>query len=410
MIYPTIYKNNPRPLIWPAFVLLLWLSACRPDDMRIPLENDGTPPAEVTNLEVENLPGGARLTYSIPADRDLLKVVAEYEIRPGVKQQAVCSAFDNELLLQGFGKEGTYTVTVYAVDKSNNQSKPVTTTVNPMLPPVKYTYESLDYGAYFGGLLVNFDNPSRADIVITALMKDPVTGEWTDIDKNFTRMEGGHYLVSGLEPVNAEFGLFVKDRWDNFSDTLFQSLTPLREEDLNASGNVSFYLLPGDNTSQSHANWNLAYFLREQRAATSYGYANYSNSQLPHTITVDLGAKAKISRFRTWQIGSNRVYQESNVKDFELWGSNDPNPNGEYDASWFLLGRYTVTKPSGLPYGQVNSVDIATAAAGDEFLMDPATPTARYVRIRMLSTFTTPEGSAGLVWLTGFNVWGQYIP
>lgn len=409
MIYSIIYRTSARPLMWLAFVSLLWVSACRPDDIRIPLENDGTPPAPVTNMNVENMPGGARITYSIPADRDLLKVVAEYEIRPGVKQQAVCSAFDNEVLLQGFGAAGTYTVKVYAVDKSGNQSEAATVTVDPLQPPVWHTYESLDYQPYFGGLLVNFDNASRSNIVIIAIMKDPGTGEWTDVDKNFTRSEGGGYIISGLAPEHAEFGLLVKDNWDNYSDTLFKSLTPLEEQDLNATGSLSFYLLPGDNTSQAAPNWPIEHLLTGPHG-TGHGYGNYSNALLPQTITIDLGGKAKISRFRTWPISGNRVYQESNVKDFELWGSSDPNPSGEYDASWTRLGRYTVTKPSGLPYGQVNSVDVATAAAGDEFVMDTGAPDIRYIRIKILSTFTTPEGSAGLVWLTGFNVWGQFIP
>jgi hypothetical protein len=388
---------------------LLLLSACQPDNLRTPLEHDHTAPGPVRNVQVQNLNGAAKIDYSLPSDEDLLKVQADYEIRPGVKLQSVASSYGHSLLLQGFQDTGAHKVEIYTVDKSNNRSETLTITVNPLISPVRLTYDSLSYSPYFGGLLIDFKNPSQSDVVIILMTKDAITGEWSTYDKYYTKAAAGPYIESGLSNVPTTFGIFVQDRWDNHSDTMIQVLTPLLEQDLNTTGQLSIHELPGDNTSKS--TWPVAaMFTYRGDHKIGNGYANYANETLPQTITIDLGGKAKLSRIRTWQIDGKRVYQESNVKDFELWGSNDPNPNGFYDASWELLGSYTVTKPSGLPYGQVSDLDIATAATGDEFVLSPSSPAVRYLRIKILSTFTTPEGSAGLVWLTGFNAWGQYQP
>lgn len=391
---------------------LSMLSACERDNLRVPIENDKTPPGPVYNVQVQNLNGAAKIDYSMPSDPDLLKVEANYEIRPGVKLQSVASSYGYSVILQGFQDTGAHKVEIYVVDKSNNKSKPVTVMVNPLISPVRLAYDSLSYIPYFGGLLLDFKNPSQSNISITIMTKDMVTGEWGIYDKYYTNTIGGPYIVSGLPDVPTTFGVFIQDRWDNRSDTMIQVLTPLLEQDLNATGKLSIYKLPGDNTSEPSSPGGSVWPIQDLLTGphgTGHGYANYANQLLPQTVTIDLGKKAKLSRFRTWQISGTRVYQESNVKDFELWSSDNPNPNGDYDASWVLLGRYTVTKPSGLPYGKVNDLDIATAAAGDEFVL-PGSPVVRYVRIKILSTFTAPEGSAGIVWLTGFNVWGQYQP
>lgn len=402
-------KSHIQAMIWASCACLLLLPACQSDNLRVPIENDKTPPGPVTNMQVENLNGAVRIDYSLPPDRDLLKVEANYEIRPGVMQTAVASTYGHSLMLQGFQDTGAHKVELYVVDKSLNKSKAITVVVNPLISPVRLTYDSLSYRSYFGGVLVDFKNPSESSITIVVMIKDSTTGEWKTYDKYYTKAATGPYIESGLSDVPTTFGIFIQDRWDNHSDTMTQTLTPLLEQDLNKTRELSIHELPGDNTPGS--GWPVAnMFTYRGDHKIGNGYANYTGDPLPQTITIDLAGKAVLSRFRTWQIDGKRVYQESNVKEFELWGSNDPNPDGSYDASWELIGSYTVVKPSGLPYGQVNDLDIATAAAGDEFVILPGTPAFRYLRIKVLSTFTTPRGSSGIVWLTGFNVWGQYTP
>src|SRR5690606_34653968 len=102
----------------------------------------------------------------------------------------------------------------------------------------------------------------------------------------------------------------------------------------------------------------------------------------------------------------NREFSGGNVKQFELWGSNDP---GEGDDGWELLGAFEVVKPSG-PGAQLTAEDRAAAANGMDFSIPVSAPAVRYVRFRIISTFASPPNSSlGASWVTELTLWGQYI-
>src|SRR3546814_9759628 len=58
---------------------LLVVSACKDKNRLDPLENDGIPPEALTNVQVENLNGAAKISYTLPGDEDLMYVLAETE-------------------------------------------------------------------------------------------------------------------------------------------------------------------------------------------------------------------------------------------------------------------------------------------------------------------------------------------
>ena len=59
------------------------IMSCSDEDIQTPLEQNDTPPQQVTDVQVENLPGKARLTYTLPVDQDLLYVQANYTLENG---------------------------------------------------------------------------------------------------------------------------------------------------------------------------------------------------------------------------------------------------------------------------------------------------------------------------------------
>ena len=110
-------------------------------------------------------------------------------------------------------------------------------------------------------------------------------------------------------------------------------------------------------------------------------------SGFPQWFTFDLGVKAQLSRLKYYQRGDasnthERLFEGGNIKTFEVWGSNDPNPNGDWDDSWTLLLRCESQKPSGSPEGVVTQQDIDYALAGEEFLFEDTVPAVRYIRIK----------------------------
>ena len=54
---------------------------------------DNVPPGPISNVKVENTPGGAILTYSLPQDEDLLYVKAVYSLKDGVMSEARSSLY-----------------------------------------------------------------------------------------------------------------------------------------------------------------------------------------------------------------------------------------------------------------------------------------------------------------------------
>lgn len=380
-------------------IVMFLLPACKQENLRGPIDNDKVPPAPLTDVQVENLSGGAKISYVIPDDLDFFYVQANYEIRDGVKEEMQSSSYKKMLTVQGFGDTDEHEVTLYAVDMSGNKSKPVTVKINPLEPPVQETYKSLTYDEDFGGINVKFQNNTRADLVFTVLIKDPSSGEWTVYDRNYTSVKEGDFSVRGLKPLNTTFGVFVKDRWDNHSDTLMKDITPLYEVELDPR-KFSGLTLPNDakNVFKIKNLWAGTY-------VSPWGFK--ASGGLPIWLTMDLGVKAKLSRFKVWQIHDGREYSASNTESFELWGTNNFNSDGSWD-SWTKLGSFEIVKPSGLPAGQNSNEDAEAAAEGHEFSLPLATPGFRYIRIKIISTFSSPPNSpAAAAWLNEVAFWGQ---
>lgn len=105
----------------------------------------------------------------------------------------------------------------------------------------------------------------------------------------------------------------------------------------------------------------------------------------PLSFSLDMGVEAALTGVRLWQRYSDR-YNVGNPKRFEIWGSNDPAPDGSWD-SWTKLGAFTNIKPSGLPLGQNSDADNAAAAAGELYEFDEPMASVRYLRFRILEAW-----------------------
>lgn len=394
-------KSIKRSIPLLILSLLLVAASCKEQNYWSYLEHDDTPPGEVTNVEVTPLPGGAKITYDLPeGDFDLLYVMAKYEIRPGVKQETSASFYDQELLVQGFGNIDKHEVELYTVDRSGNKSKPIVIEVTPLKSPVLQVYDSLNIQPDFGGVRTYIKNLSKADLMIGVLVKDDL-GDWQDLDAYYTSLPETNFAVRNLDAISTTFGVFVRDRWQNYSDTLIKTLIPLHEQELDKN-KFAQLALPNDASN----GWTFK-GLWDGVPGTHQGIRSDDNNGMPGHYQFSLGTKAKISRFKLWGIIDGREYSSNNIKEFEIWGSNDPGSDGEFD-SWELMGTFEVQKPSGLPDGEYTEDDRAQAQAGDDFDMPFDAPAVKYIRINVLSTFASPKNSqTGGIWLTEVSFWGQ---
>src|SRR3546814_16366339 len=109
------------------------------------------------NVLVGKLNGVSKIIYILPGDEDLFYVLSETEALRG-KIHAKSSLYSNNVLIEGFGDTKAREVTLYAVDRGENRSEPVTVTINPLTPPMQMVRNTVDIKEDFGGVNIQFEN------------------------------------------------------------------------------------------------------------------------------------------------------------------------------------------------------------------------------------------------------------
>ncbi|WP_212006050.1 DUF5000 domain-containing lipoprotein [Chitinophaga sp. HK235] len=378
----------------PLLLAVLWLTACK-EEMMKPAYNDATAPDQVTKITEEPIPGGSRLTYVLPSSTNLLYILAEVTNKQGVVRQFKASYYTNTLQIEGLGDTSPYEVKLYSVNKSEVRSAPVTVTIHPLQPPFADVFKSFVMNADFGGVNLKFSNPTGLELEIGFCGPDSVQKGISLLDTYFTATKDGNHTFRGLPPNKARFGVFIRDKWGNTSDTLFQELTPLYEKMLDKS-KFREIKLPGDGPVYT-TEWNIAYrFLWDGKYSSSFSNpydGNGNNWQnlstngpsdgTPIHITIDLGETAHISRFRI-----NHYYRFTHkaLRKYELWGSNNPPADGSWD-NWTKILYYEQEKPSGLQGEQYNDADAEVWLRGDMANFPDGLPAFRYIRVKCLENW-----------------------
>lgn len=385
--------------------LAVFVLGCKEEQLK-PLAEGGNAPGPVSNVQVQNLPGKVTLTYTLPNDPELLYVKAEFEIRPGKKMEMISTFYNTNITLDGFGSTDEREVKLYAVSRTEVASTPVTVKVKPLTPPIEKTFASLTFEADFGGITTNFVNEDSSNIAIGVLTKDE-RGAIIPADMFYTSQKSGIFSTRGFDDKERWFGLYVRDRWGNFSDTVGKLLTPFSEQQLDKKL-FKPYKLPTDAAffgNQPMSNlWNNVISGGSGSATTWLRTVN--GSGIPHWYSFDMGVTAKLSRFNFIPRGAMDenalLYSAGDPQKFEIWGSTEPTPDGSF-SSWVKLMDCETVKPSGLPIGTNSNDDIEKAKAGHEFKFPLDAPPVRYIRIKMLQTW----GNSDYFWMAEMTIFGQ---
>jgi hypothetical protein len=369
--------------------LVFVLAGCT-EDKNEPLgSGSNTAPGTVKNIQVENIPGGAVFTYDMPDDVDIQYVKAVY-LSNNVQKETRASAYVNTIKIEGFGDTNERNVKLYAVNRKEKISEPVEVAIRPLTPPIRLVQESLQQEVDFGGFVISFQNETKTDLAIIALRRDSATQNFVEYDALYTSMEEGKFSVRGLPDKPNDFGMYIVDRWNNYSDTIFFTLTPWREDNLDKSlfrlkkvqGDVGFdfYEAAAENAWDNKVDrWN-------------YAHTDFP-VEFPHRLTIDLGVDVKLSRFKFYQRpGPDVLYQHGAPKVYRVYGrSDDPGSGNSANVleGWTLLRDCYSIKPSGLPLGQNSGEDEEFAALGEEFSFSRAgLPNVRYIRFEMLESWS----------------------
>ena len=326
-------------LIIISLMPMVWIG-CK-EEGRVDHINDSAPaPAQVTDVTMRSTPGGVILKYTLPDDQNLRYVKAEYEIRPGVVYDTKASSYMDSLMLEGFGDTRAYDVKLFSVGKNEKASEPLIVRVNPMTAPVHLVSKQLKEA--FGGVSVTIQNPERASLAIVLMADTAHLGYQRLLYTFYTSAERMTFPYRGLESVQGEYSVYLRDRWGNLSDTLSSILTP-RYEELISKNTWSMVHLDNDidiNMNNSNILWD--------DIDGSYDWTNNVRSSrgvLPVWFTFDLGMEILMSRGKLWMMNGHELVVGEAVKRFEVWGSLNPSQDGNWD-DWIRLAETAVPDAS----------------------------------------------------------------
>ncbi|MFV0506918.1 MAG: DUF5000 domain-containing lipoprotein [Bacteroidales bacterium] len=392
------YSNKSKvfPFSWILLMMNLLMVGCMKEDDIGQQPLDSLPPSAPLNAQVENLNGGAMISYTIPDEEDLLYIKAVYDIN-GQIRESKSTVYSNRLEVSGFGDTLTHEVQLISVDRSRNESEPLLVRVKPLTPPIKLIFKSFKMINAFGGVQLSWENKANANVIISLMAADS-TGTLRDAENIYTSVEGGKYSLRGFDTSERKFAVYARDRWDNYSDTLVASITPYFERKLDRTM-FKAIKLPGD---ASTTNWSVSNIWDDIVNVSSGFWHSSADDSLPLMITFDLGVDAQLSRYKLWH-RPQFYYTHNNLRKWEVYGSSFPNPDGSLDDSWVLLSSDESYKPSG--DGPITNEDTEYVSQGEEFEFPVENPSVRYIRVVINANWS--GGSIGQISEMAF--WGDIV-
>lgn len=364
-------------------LLLLAFSSCSEKELS-PISNSLGKPGIVTDVVVETIAGGAAISYKIPNSEDLLAVKCVYVLSNGKENEVTASYYENKLLIQGYNDTLEHTANLYAVNRAQKLSDPVTVRFRPLESPLNKAVKTAAIDADFGGACFSWGNSEKVPLNVEFLGPDS-SGRMSTLNILTSDIDKNTYSVRGYNPELLQFSMIISDNFNNFSDTISTEITPLYEEKLDKKKMRVMRL--GNDTSFSEWGCLDAHMIDDD--PSTFGHT--PNNALPVALTIDLGSTAKLSRFvmhqRSQNSGTTIYYAHGNPKKMEVYTcDHEPDESGDW-SEWTKIMDCEIVKPSGSPGKTVTDLDMEAARNGHEFSFDLLQPPMRYVRIIITSAW-----------------------
>ncbi|MGY5354479.1 DUF5000 domain-containing lipoprotein [Wenyingzhuangia sp. IMCC45467] len=393
-------KNNLKYIY--LFVLLIAIG-CQEEGREDLISTAGSAPSIINNISITPTPGGGVVTYDIPNEENFLYVKAVYEAPKGVVREAKSSKYNNKITLECYGDTDAHNVKLYSVGRNSQESEFVEKSFNPSKPSIFTVAETIKMNAVFGGIEVLFDNPDEANIILEVMVDTIGTAkEYVAYDKYYTKLSTGRWVLRGFDAEETNFALTVNDPCGNTTDVIKATLTPLFEIEI-PKNDFADLRLPSDSRSLRSKNPITHIWDGVINSNSNFWASDQNQDPMPKWISLDFGEKYILSRLKMWQRG-NEEYTDGNLPtDWEIYGSNNPNPDGSWD-SWTLIDRFgRPYKPSGLPHKQRTQEDIDYAQAGLDYEFITVPDGYRYYRLKFYETY----GNGAFVIISEMTFFGK---
>lgn len=371
-------------------LVALLFSSCDEKQLE-PINVSKGKPAPVSDVVVMWAPGGAVLSFKLPADDDVLAVKAVYTLTNGRQRESVTSFYGDNLKIEGYNDMIEHEALLYTVSRTQELSDPVPVRFTPLESPLSKAVKTMVIASDFGGAYFTWKNTDK--VLFTAeMLAASEAGDMVTAKIATSSLDSAFFSIRGYEPVPRKFGIVLKDNWDNVSDTIYPAggtVTPWLEMTLDKKlwsiYKVNGAYLPGDVT---FTNWEGRDEYLFDDDVNTYGHS-YAGS-LPVNITIDLGKAAMLSRVTFFQrfYQSAYYYSWGNPRRIIVYGCRNAPVTGNWDE-WTQLIDYTIIKPSGTndQYTVNTDEDSQAAVNGHEASFPISSNAYRYLRFRFMTSW-----------------------
>jgi hypothetical protein len=352
---------------WSVLPGIAMLCVCCTEEKNGPLSGSDAVPEIVTITSIIPKAGGAEIHYKLPGDPHLMYVEAELTTPQGKTLNFSASSYTAKINIEGLFATAPQPVNIYSVSRSGVRSEAQTRVIEPLPAPIISVFGTISMASSFGSVRVNYENATGAFFTYYLCYvddKDALIDYTSFSSKNADVTTHTFY---GLPPVERKYGVYIVDKWNNYSDTVWQVLRPVVENEIPKDGFTQVML---DNDGPFFGNeepniklvnlwdgqWGKSYSDPYNLSSSGYGYKLFqfpAPQNVPYSFTVSLGAQYRISRIR---VNHYWPYRWTMGRKWEIWGSTEVPPsdgNWEWEG-WIKIADMEAEKPSGRPAGETD--------------------------------------------------------
>jgi hypothetical protein len=373
----------------------------------LPISESSGKPGQVEILDTTVIPGGVVINYKIPPINDILEIKAVYTLSNGQKRESSSSFYTSFMTIDGYSDTDEHEALIYTINRAREMSDPLPVKFRPGESPLSKAVKSIRILEDFGGVNFSWKNPDNAMFTFEFYTENEY-GEMVTMNIVSSKIDSTDISFRGYDTIPRKFAVNIRDNFGNSSGIIYPEggyIIPIFEMRLDKTIQKAM-TVAGD---PSWDNWEgkSVYILDEDAMTFNH---SYNNTVPGASFTLDLGKKAKLSRF----ILNQRVdrpemyYNNGNFRTFEVYSSDDDSdsPSGDW-STWTYRNTYTIIKPSGAPRGQVTEDDRIEIIKGHEFSFPLDMPPVRYLRFKVLSVWQT--GGATFSYVAELTTYGSYV-
>jgi hypothetical protein len=375
--------------------------SCKDAEMA-PTSGSSGKPEKVEILAVDSIiPGGVVINYKIPPINDIIEIKAVYTLTNGQKRESSTSFYTSFMTIDGYNDTDEHEALIYTINRAREMSDAVSVKFRPGESSLAKTTKSMQIIGDFGGVNFNWRNPDKAMLIFEFYTENEY-GEMITMDIMSSKTDSTDIAFRGYDPVPCKFAVNIRDKFGNSSGMIYpedEYVIPIYE--IQFDKKIQRAMTIAGDVTWDHWEGRLAALIDDNLLT----FTHSDNNTVPGaSITLDLGKKAKLSRFKFYQ--RNNSYTTGNFQIFEVYSSDEEgdNPNGNWSA-WTLRKVCTIIKLSGAPMGTMTDEDRTAASEGHDFSLPVDMPPVRYLRFRVLTIW---QSGYTFSYIAEINTYGDY--